>query len=363
MKGVSRWLARGFGLLAMFIALAASARPDDTPTVSTNNMEGDKVWKAVNKITVPPMPPPEWRDKPPAQNEVAEFFAPKLVEGATAARDFYTKFPDHPKAAEARRREYQLLSIAVNRYHLIAQVPRFEKLQQERLADPKVSDDEKVKIRVTEIERLLRDLPDSATDVETKSRALLKDFPKRDEPYQLLVAVMQNSPPEKAAALAKEISESEAPEEIKKQAGALLKTTDALGKPVNIQYTALDGREVDTAKLKGKVVLIDFWATWCGPCVAEVPNVKAAYEKLHEKGFEIVGISFDQDKDSLEQFIKKESMAWPQFFDGKGWENKFGQEFGIRGIPTMWLIDKEGKLRDLNARDGLELKVKGLLSE
>jgi thiol-disulfide isomerase/thioredoxin len=109
--------------------------------------------------------------------------------------------------------------------------------------------------------------------------------------------------------------------------------------------------------------LIDFWATWCGPCVGELPHVKEAYEKLHSKGFEIVGISFDQSQDKLEKFVAQEQMEWPQYFDGKGWGNKYGQEFGIHGIPTMWLVDKKGNLRDLEARGALEEKVTKLLAE
>src|ERR1700712_1680286 len=111
-----------------------------------------------------------------------------------------------------------------------------------------------------------------------------------------------------------------------------------VGEAVDIKFTSVDQKKVDLAELKGKVVLIDFWATWCGPCVAEVPNVKATYEKLHGKGFEIVGISFDSDQAKLESVTAAQKMPWPQYFDGKGWHNQFGEKFGIRSIPTMWLI-------------------------
>ena len=95
-----------------------------------------------------------------------------------------------------------------------------------------------------------------------------------------------------------------------------------VGKPLAIKFAAVDGRQVDLGNLRGKVVLIDFWATWCVPCVHEVPHVKAVYDKLHPKGFEIVGISFDQKKTALQSFVLKEKMTWPQYFDGKGWENQ-----------------------------------------
>src|SRR5256885_14035481 len=121
----------------------------------------------------------------------------------------------------------------------------------------------------------------------------------------------------------------------------------ALGKPLKMKFTAVDGQEVDLSKLQGKVVLIDFWATWCGPCRAELPNVKAAYEKLHPKGFEIVGISFDRNKKDLQSFVAKEKMAWPQYSDGLYWKNKIGVKYGIEGIPTMWLVDKKGNLREM----------------
>jgi alkyl hydroperoxide reductase subunit AhpC len=97
--------------------------------------------------------------------------------------------------------------------------------------------------------------------------------------------------------------------------------------------------------------------------VAELPKVLAAYERLNPKGFEILGISFDSDKQKLLSFVKDKKMTWPQYFDGKQWENELGKQFGIQSIPAMWLVDKKGILRDLNGRDDLASKVEKLLAE
>ncbi|MDP7012091.1 MAG: PQQ-binding-like beta-propeller repeat protein, partial [Verrucomicrobiota bacterium] len=143
--------------------------------------------------------------------------------------------------------------------------------------------------------------------------------------------------------------------------GAEAKELGAIGKSLDIRFTAIDGTRVDLAKMKGKVVLVDFWASWCPPCRVEAPKVKAVHDKLHDKGFEIVGISLDNKREQFDALIKKVGMSWPQYFDGKGWNTPIARRYGIKSIPAMWLVDKEGNLVDKNARKNLESKVEKLL--
>ncbi|RLT02550.1 MAG: TlpA family protein disulfide reductase [Planctomycetota bacterium] len=125
------------------------------------------------------------------------------------------------------------------------------------------------------------------------------------------------------------------------------------GHPMEITGTLLNGKPFDQKSLVGKVVLIDFWATWCGPCVAEIPNVLQQYEKYHDKGFEVIGISLDQDREALEKFVAEQKVPWPILFEkpeGDGWQHPLSTFYGISGIPTVILIGRDGNVITLNAR-------------
>lgn len=357
----------GFSITAL---LAAETAKPGSASASQAGADADKAWTEFLQKSEMPKPPESWQETNPTQQEIEKFRvseAARLAKAADLAKDFQSRFPTHGKASQASLKEYELLEAAA-RLGNTNVLARLDLLDAVKLKDRTLSEDERFQIRAASVERrAMSSLPDDMTaamiELDKGAHALLKDFPKRPEPFEMLLMVASKSEPNKTKELAKEIIASSAPDELKTEARTLLETAERIGKPLPIKFKAVDGRPVDLAGLKGKVVLVDFWATWCGPCVGEIPNVRATYERLHPKGFEIVGISFDREKESLTAFVDEEKITWPQYFDGKQWENEIGKQFGIRSIPAMWLVDKKGNLRDVNARDDLAEKVEKLLAE
>jgi peroxiredoxin len=142
-----------------------------------------------------------------------------------------------------------------------------------------------------------------------------------------------------------------------------LASTLGLGDIPELQGLTVDGNKINLADYRGKVVLLDFWATWCPPCMAELPNLKKTYETYHAKGFEIIGVSGDRGRKPLVETIANEGMTWPNLFDREQ-ENSLLQAFKIRAFPTIYLLDQEGKIVGMDLRgEELAREVARLLGE
>lgn len=304
---------------------AAKAAPADLLVPSLKATTADGAWTELHAAThTEPPKPAGWTATPPSKEEEIKYYLPYVHAMTGKFKDFYTRFPTNTNALGARLMEFQMLMMPLD-WGITNEAVRFQKAGDELLSNPGLT---------------------------------------TEQHYQVLWILGNKLADNAEIPYLRQIVSGDAPDEMKHAAHARLNTLDPpVGKPVNVQFTAVDGRKVSLAALKGKVVLLDFWATWCPPCVREVPNVKAAYDELHPKGFEIVGISLDEDKDKLLSFTSDHQMAWPQYFDGLHWQNKYAQEFGIESVPSMWLIDKKGILRDMDAREDLSGEVKKLLAE
>lgn len=292
---------------------------------------GDEAWKALEAMFVGP------KKRPTTKEEATEIYSDHLKAFDEKIASFRRDFP-----ADARRWKLVVEEIKMNGMRKFVGMPTKDeaavgKMLKDVIAAPDADKETKAYASfmvVGEMGDALENGKGSLEEFDKAVAAHLKDYPDFKMNPRLEASVKT------------------------RKTQAELKT-----KPFDLKFTATDGTEVDFAKLRGKVVLIDFWATWCGPCVAEVPNVVATYNKLHDKGFEIVGISLDSEKDKLDAFVKKNAMTWHQFFDGKGWKNEISTKFGINSIPAMWLVDKKGMVISTNAREDLEGKVAKALAE
>jgi thiol-disulfide isomerase/thioredoxin len=204
--------------------------------------------------------------------------------------------------------------------------------------------DEDLKSLMTDVKAALT----SADSLKDQSRAI-------QAAMQMASALEYSQTPEKAVAAYKEFGailaknkNAQIAAQGEQMEGAA-RRLGLVGNPIEIAGTQLDGKKFDWAKYRGKVVLVDFWATWCGPCVAELPNVKKNYELYHKKGFDVVGISLDDDRDALTEFVKKEGNPWVNLNDGAS-GNPAVKLYGINSIPTVILVDKEGKVVSIRAR-------------
>jgi thiol-disulfide isomerase/thioredoxin len=117
----------------------------------------------------------------------------------------------------------------------------------------------------------------------------------------------------------------------------------SVGDKPQLDFKSLDGKTINSEMLQGKLVIVDFWATWCGPCMKAVPHM-IQLQKKYPDNVQIIGISLDQDRSKLSRVLNEKKMTWPQYFDGRGWGNKYAKSWGVNSIPRIFILSPDGEV-------------------
>ena len=339
---------------------AATPSPEILADVAAHDKTADDLWAYIKKYSntddlenIDPT-----LDQDAKMAKAREVIKDKVAHLRPAVDEMLKKYPTDPHRWDAK-----LLRVFFLKDEDGITDEEADKTFHEIADAPDASQDAKRQARGVLLQGML-EKADPATgltpEIDKALSAYEKDFP--DDPVgsqfvTLRVKMLQNAP-DKIDAELKTLARSPN----KATADAATKQLAMRTQPVDLKFTALDGNEIDLTKLRGKVVLLDFWATWCGPCMAKLPEIQAINKKYQEKDFQLIGISLDEDKAALEKTVKAKEITWPEYFDGKGWQSDVGTKFGVEAIPASFLVDKKGLLHAVDGDADLDAEIGKLLA-
>jgi len=281
-----------------------------------------------------------------------------------ANESFLKESPKDPHAYESSVRlavaKAKLASLQGNAPEVVTELERLKELEKQAPDDSQRA--ETMFRRLSLQWQNLGDTPDQRREnATTYARLFAAEFPQDRRAPRLLAeaaAFCDNHPDQKSKLIEQAISLSKE-ESLTRRLQDDRKRLDQLGKPVSLAFTSTDGESFDLSKEQGHVVALVFWSAESAPCLvwmqyfaryaAEIPSLK------------VVTVSLDRDRADLRAAMQALNIHWPTAYEGKGWESPIARRLGINTLPTLWLIDKKGCLRALNAREDYELKIKTLL--
>lgn len=308
-------------------------------------------------------------EKVPLGTNAVDFYAGREKALHDTAAEFVKQFPNDPHVPEAMLWKIQMTDFPGSAEQRIALLHQNE-LDAGKVVDDTASpSDLRLQLQRTILTQWLDNSDlittvNQANEIEGRIADLLRRNPAEPKAitFQLARAdLMLRFDQSKGLALLEQLIQAP-DQDLADAAKTRLLKVQMIGKPLDLQFTATDGSSVDLRSLRGNVVLVDFWASWCPDCIREMPIVRQTYQKYKDKGFTVVGISLDKDEQALSNFVAKKLIPWPQYFDGRGWENDFAVKYGVRAIPEMWLINQRGDMVSTDTSiEQLDQRVEQLL--
>jgi thiol-disulfide isomerase/thioredoxin len=332
---------RAFGLALFVLAFARAALGQDAV---------DADWTKVVQLEK------RCDDKPAAGQNAVEFYADRERDLYDAARAFVHNYPDDSHAGTALEWELENADFSGSAAERSSLLDQLETERRSFMASHSLPDALRQQMTATLIhERLNNDdlikTPESALQLEQRIAVYLKENPANPKRTSLQLAranLLYRVDTEKASSFLEELVR-DSDQQLAQAARNRLAKAELLGRPLDLRFTATDGATVDLAQLRGKVVLIDFWASWCPDCVRELPEIKKLDQTYRASGLVILGISLDRDRLAMANFLAKKAITWPNYYDGKGWDNSFAVQYSVRQIPETWIINKEGMVETTSA--------------
>jgi thiol-disulfide isomerase/thioredoxin len=339
-------------LAASLIALPIFAATSQPSTQSSGNALLDRIHADT--------PPKFDRTKQSDRDYVMQYMTQIRAWGkekAAMEAEFLKASPDHPEAEKIRGDRWMMMASFDDPAKVKSEAEAY-------LADPKHKDDATALFTLAAMGMRTPDRSDPMPAIER----FIAAHPKDPRGAQLLFSVAQRPGQSPNQALIDRIMKDYPDSDAARMAAGANRQATAVGKPFELEFNdATTGKHIAMKDLKGKVVVVDFWATWCGPCVAEMPEMKRIYSEYKDKGVEFIGVSLDQPEkegglDALKEFVKTNEIPWPQYYQGDSWGGKFTASWGINSIPTVFVVDQDGNLFTTAASRVVEPILKQLLA-
>jgi thiol-disulfide isomerase/thioredoxin len=349
-------------LFCVFLGIAAFAAGAPAQSSQPSDSDAPAMLTAIHALQPPQLDESRKEDEQYVQSYLKERLD-YLTKLADLARQFHDKYPDNPAT----------MDLMEHRWLILAQTNQGPAMMDETAKALAANPDAKTRTDILFI-RAIAGLNGTSGNPAAAIDEFVKAAPGDERGVQLLYAEVQHEQDDaqKRAAIARRIIQLYPASSEADSVKGIIRQGDDIGKPFDLSFTdAMSGLPISVQKdLKGKVVVIDFWATWCGPCVAAMPEMKDLYAKYKDKGVEFIGVSLDDTEANaglmnLKHFVAVNGITWPQYYQGNSWDSEFSSGWGTKatGIPCVFIVDANGNLYSTTAFGKLDTLIPDLLAK